>query len=624
MFIDDLFTGISDVVSKIGTDIKSLVARRTYLEVDTTVSDMAPVINAKLLVGEPVLLGKGVYPIGSTLLIQSNTSIFGLGKGVTTLKALPTLTGNVMETAGLQANTDNNDFTLRDFTIDGGYLPGDWNASTPALRTTGSGLVVQGYGWDIDIELYNCPEHFFIAEDIVTSIPKSQDNWCRLKLNSRVCGKEGIILYGTNDFIAPELFCGLFGLLPRPEADTTMAVSTRYPTDGYVDGIVLDGINIELGTVHVYAGWSGRGFVTRGTCRLKCEHLISESNNGQVEISSGTYGAGITKLETRNLGVLHPNWTATIPTYTLGDRRWTVLSCASTSPFSLGEVTIYRNVPMTTKRVVGCLGAYLTGFFIKADFICNNTQTEASGGSETGGVFKAGDGIYITGGSNTINVLSRSTKGKLVYLADTSRENLVRVNAKDNEGICVYLAGNNNDVSGIVYGNLGSQGALYRDGGATNSYRNSRVNLTMRNCTVFFETLNNPLSEVIDLLIEARSTDIVWQGTAIDRNRSQRWFIDANINNTAVGTRGRTLSTTYSETITTEQTITVAHKWLYAPSVEQVMWSLSDSATISNAVVEYIRLNSIDATNLTFKVKLSTAATNGAAANTKLNVVILP
>jgi hypothetical protein len=596
----------------------------TILKSSGDTTDRATEINALLAAGGRVDLGVGVFWVGSSLLLNNKSYLAGAGRGATIIKALPTLTGNIIQTAGLGVS-DVYDFGLSAFSLDGNYLSGDWSSSASVInRSLGNCIELQGAGWDVDIECYNTPETAFVARDLMAAVPKSQSTWCRLAIDSRVSGKEGVVLLGTNDYIVPEIFVGLAGMLPRPSSSTTFAVSTRYAGQP-VDGVVLDGINVEVGTIHAYACWSGRGFATRNTCRLKVDHLISESNNGQVHLSAGTYGAGIGKLETRNLGVLHPNWTAAIPAYTAPDSRWDVLTVETLAPFSLGDVYIYRNVPMSIQRVVGTLGANLTGDHICGRFFLNNTQTEVSGGPESGGVFKTGDGLRITGKYNDIVVDSRSTRGACITLETTSRANTIRLNIRDNDGRALVLRGNDHKIDGVIYGNIGTaNAALYRDAGGTNSYRNSRVDLTLKNCELNIETVGQPATEALNLTVEARSTDIVFTGTALDRNRQQMWRINALFGTAFKTTCGRTKSTTYDETIITEQTITVAHDWLFAPAVEQVSWSLSDSASISNAVVDYIRLNSVDATNLVFKVKLSAPATNGGAANTKLNIQIAP
>jgi hypothetical protein len=619
--MNPLFADIKTTLTTIAGHIKSLYARHTPLLALANSTDRSAEIQALIDAGKPVWLGAGTFWLGSTLKIRNGTSLRGLGKGTTVLRALPTLVGNVVETATLGV-TDVYDFTVVELTIDGNYLSGDWSASTSTIvRSQGNCIEIQGAGYEVVIECYNAPESFAITRDLMQSVPKSQDTFYILDINARVCGKEGIVMYGTNDGSLPNAFIGLFGLLPYSQASTNFALSTRYSGEP-VDGIVLDGVNVEVGRVHAYAGWSGVGLRTRGNCRLAANHIISESNNGQIVLSSGTYGGGIAMTDIRNMGMLHPNWTAAIPVYSGPSERWDGITCYA-SKYNLGNVLVNRTVPSSTKRVLGVLGVNIVGDYVRAAITLSNSLGDASGGAESG-VYKSGGLLLLQGKySSGISVASQNCRGTLVEFSAASRSNVVTVASNGTEGRGVILRGNSNRVTGSIYGNIGStNAALYRDGGATNNYRNNAAELTLHNCELNFESFGTPTSERIHLTIEARSTDILMTGTAIDRSRAQDWRWTVVQNNLPLSNIGRVLTTTYDETITTEQTIVVPHLWPYTPSLAQFNPSISDTATISNAVVQYVRPNSVDATNVTLKIKLSAAASNGAAANSLLNISV--
>lgn len=72
---------------------------------------------------------------------------------------------------------------------------------------------------------------------------------------------------------------------------------------------------------------------------------------------------------------------------------------------------------------------------------------------------------------------------------------------------------------------------------------------------------------------------------------------------------------------TNEQTLTFAHYYLYAPTLDQVQTQLVDTTALTDYEVAYIKVVSADATNVTVKVKLKTASvTTGQWASLRVGI----
>jgi hypothetical protein len=174
-----------------------------------------------------------------------------------------------------------------------------------------------------------------------------------------------------------------------------------------------------------------------------------------------------------------------------------------------------------------------------------------------------------------------------------------------------------------------------RDAGATNGVRGNHimgtVSATVTSRVAFQSIQGTPVSEIISIAAVLPSSGVLFAGTGPDHGRAQVWDLTATVGTSRIATNilvqlvgiytGTPAAGQWDEAITTEQTVVVDHDFPYTPDVKQVQYSISDSATISDGVIQYMRLNSISATQLTFKIKMSSAAT-GAQANTRLNIRI--
>jgi hypothetical protein len=258
--------------------------------------------------GGDILIPAGDYMV-STLIPRDYVTLVGEGRYVTYLRQIVGTNATM-----IASSADLRGFRAFDFSTNGNYFIGAWNDNPGVLgNTSGGGVDIKPISCELDIAINNhAGIGCLIRNADVPSLSAEYDVQTVISVEGKDFGKEGLIIAGMPDGIVQKVFLGRCGILPRPTADTQLAVSSYYPGDP-VDGVVVDDRNIEFQLVHVYACWSGTGFRTRDSVRLTGGEIISESNLQQVNLSVGTYGSA--KFDGRRFGLLHPNWTAPIPAY---------------------------------------------------------------------------------------------------------------------------------------------------------------------------------------------------------------------------------------------------------------------------------------------------------------------
>ena len=320
------------------------------------------------------------YYLHSGLTIKTNTVIRGAGQGLTTLKLKNGSNKDTFLSENFATGGHIYYFRISDLTIDGGYLDNpswatdtslaqgsaidnvNWTVGTNVIANSlGSGIKFIGYGHKIEnIEIKNCAENFIFIDNPI-SYPRNKDRYGYIKnINAFVCGKEGIVYKSSGDAYMYDIVLGLAGILPRPTSDTVLPVSTLYPTENGVHGILFDTANVELHNLHVFACWAGTGIKSIGTCRLHGSNITSEANRSQIHLSNKTYGY-FSGVSTRNIGLLHPNWAGTIPTITVADPRYDAITIESDAGFLISNLVIFRTTTLSpVKRVVGARDLILT------------------------------------------------------------------------------------------------------------------------------------------------------------------------------------------------------------------------------------------------------------------------
>ncbi|WP_241162851.1 glycosyl hydrolase family 28-related protein [Escherichia coli] len=522
----------------------------------------------------------GTY-LFSTLAIPDGCVINGSGYTQTTLK-------QISGTNATAITATANNFTLTNLGIDGNYFTSAWNAATGVLgNTSGNGLEVQGFGFTIDILLNNVPGIGAWFKDPGAENSASRIALYDISIVGRDFGQEGIIIQGPNDGILRKAWIGRAGILPRPLAESSVATSTVYP-GAEVDGIVIDGANIEIGDVHTYAAWSGTAFRTRNTVRLtEGGRVIAESSRAQINISANTYGSAF--FDIRSLSLLHPNWTGDIPYYTLPNASFDGATIAASAGFSC-RITCKRTITQPA-RVVGSTAVVVTN---DAQVEMNFSNSTAPAGDAEAGRLYSGIGLY-----------SSSSVG-----------GMLKVSGKNCNGELVYLDG----AGQTVTFNARSCTVAIRRSSKQNSMRGNSITGSVYRCDTGFVSEGTPASENISISMELLSGQTPFYGDPPDLNRSQNWNISAAINNIGYSTIQR-LSETIDISTPGSKDISIPHKFLYKPDFRQIQLTIDDRATpTTSTVIAWVK--DVTNTDVVVGYRVDTGDSNNERANLRVNVMI--
>ncbi len=522
----------------------------------------------------------GTY-LFSTLAIPDGCVINGSGYTQTTLKQI-----SGTNSTAVIANANN--FEITNLGIDCNYFTSAWNAATGVLgNTSGNGLEVQGFGFTIDILLNNVPGIGAWFKDPGAENSASRIALYDISIVGRDFGQEGIIIQGPNDGILRKAWIGRAGILPRPLAESSVATSTVYP-GSEVDGIVIDGANIEIGDVHTYAAWSGTAFRTRNTVRLtEGGRVIAESSRAQINISANTYGSAF--FDIRSLSLLHPNWTGDIPYYTLPNASFDGATIAASAGFSC-RITCKRTITQPA-RVVGSTAVVVTN---DAQVEMNFSNSTAPAGDAEAGRLYSGIGLY-----------SSSSVG-----------GMLKVSGKNCNGELVYLDG----AGQTVTFNARSCTVAIRRSSKQNSMRGNNITGSVYRCDTGFVSEGTPASENISISMELLSGQTPFYGDPPDLNRSQNWNISASINNIGYSTIQR-LSETLDISTPGSKDISIPHKFLYKPDFRQIQLTIDDRATpTTSTVIAWVK--DVTNTDVVVGYRVDTGDSNNQRANLRVNVMI--
>jgi hypothetical protein len=217
------------------------------------------------------------------------------------------------------------------------------------------------------------------------------------------------------------------------------------------------------------------------------------------------------------------------------------------------------------------------------------------------------DGLVISGNANQIGLVNAtvwsSSTGKTAINISGGQNSIGQVflgtSGINNDGI--LISGGDNSVTGIyVAGFTGTGKTALKISGSFNRVVGELTN----NATNFNRSAGT--FNVADLRISTSGSQIAVAGAAPDTTDR----FDIRSAGTQHGaTNISTISASVPMDITTAQTITVAHGLLYTPSIQNIALTLLDSSPSSTAYqVAYMRVNSVDATNVTIGLKLAVAA----------------
>jgi len=522
----------------------------------------------------------GTY-LFSTLTIPDGCIINGSGYTQTTLK-------QIVGTNATAVIANANNFEITKLGIDCNYFTSAWNSASGTLgNTTGNGLEVQGFGFTIDILLNNVAGVGAWFKNPGPENSASRITIYDISIVGRDFGKEGIIIQGPNDGMLRKAWIGRAGILPRPAAETAAATSSVY-TGAEVDGIVIDGANVEIGDVHTYACWSGTGFRTRNTVRLsEGGRVIAESSRAQVNISANTYGSAF--FDVRSLSLLHPNWTATIPAYTLPNASFDGVTIAASAGF-VCRITCKRTITQTA-RVVGTTAVVVTND-AQVDMYYSNS-TAPSGDAEAGNLY-SGIGLY----------------------SSSSQGGMLKVSGKNCNGDLVYLAG----AGQTVIFNARTCTVGLRRVSPTNSLRGNNITGSIYRCATGFVSTGQPASENVNLTMEMLTGQVPFTGDSPDLGKSQNWNISASVNNVGYSTSQR-LSANLDISTAGDKTVSIPHRFLYTPDFRQIQLTIDDRSTPTTSSLT-CWVNDITATNIVVGYRPSAADTDTSRANLRVNVMV--
>lgn len=593
------FGAIGDgTVHLLSEQFATLVEAQSVYPFVTSLSQSIDAVAIQAAINAVAAIGGGSlrFPSGTYLVDQVvwKTGVYGYGDGhsETVIMQIAGSNKDFVISDGY-GTSDIYRFGIRDMSFNGNYFISLWNANPGVLgNTSGFGLKMQAHNFKIDIGLSNIAGVGAYFKQPVNSSGGNYDTTSELSLDGRDFGQEGVVLEGDNDWIVNKLIIGRCGILPLPAAATTAPTSTLYPASP-VHGIVLDGINVEIKLIHVYACWGGTGFVTLNAVRLsKGGRIISESNNAQVDISANTYGAATFQL--RNLALIHPNWSGTVPTYAYPNRKYDGITIDA-DRFDC-DIDVFRTIT-GINRVIGVTAVVInSGAKVRA----RHANSGAPSGDPEFGHDYSGDFCVIAGQGANVDLTSTRCYGNAVKLL----------------GIANFIT--------FAVGKQVTGSAFYRDAG-TNSQRGNIVSGTIVDCTTGFTStgtggVGTPMSEVLNISMELKTGQVPFTGVAPDLSRGQIWNICASVANVKFGTKSNittgALDLTGSPAI---KTIAVAHNFLYTPSFKQVTASIQDQATLSKTPPTY-SINAIDATNVTIAYYYPT--TPDAAANHIINISV--
>ncbi|KUQ05633.1 hypothetical protein AWI07_03690 [Enterobacter roggenkampii] len=471
--------------------------------------------------------------------------------------------------------------------VDGNYFLNDWRSTRGEVgNQTGNGLVIKARGFRLDVLLNNVAGAGAWFQN-----PGLENSSARIPLHDisiegRDFGKEGVVFQGPGDGIIRKMWIGRSGLLPRPAAESTIAMSDIYPGEP-VDGIVIDGTTVEIRDIHTYAHWSGTGFRTRNNVRLtKGGRVITESSRSQAYIGQGTYGSLF--LDVRNQSLLHPNWAAAVPVYSGIMPEFDMVTIDADFGLKI-EMTI-RKMKIDSPYVIGARGLVVNGS-CETDTLFANSMAKV--GPETGKLY-SGDAV--------------------LYACDHGGSH--RLTAQNVNGIAANVIGAGMNIDLNVWN---AETGLKRSS-ATNSMRGNTITGSLYRCGTAFNSVGNPTSEIINLSSEQITGQTPFIGDTPDLNRAQVWNISASVNNVGYST-SRRLSIDIDAATTAAKTAKIAHGFLYKPDFKQVQLTIDDRATPTTAVFKRLAINDITDTEITIAYEFSTSDVT-AAANLRANINI--
>ena len=507
----------------------------------------------------------------------------GAGRGVTVITQASGENRDIIKSARFDLLTGKGplmsapkNFGASNLTVDGNYLEDYARASTggdsTVNNTAGYGVRIFGSKYHFDIEIVNCAQVGFYSEAYdYTGYGYEQDS--TIRLSGRVFGKEAIVFRGPADINIEHVIIGCPGWLATESArNSTIVMSDLFPgepvhvmvSDETVVGSQRYNGHHEFTFVHLYGNYNGYGYKTINTGRLKGSHLVCENCRG------GAY---------------------------FGNRVWgevSIIECHSNgrNPSTLaGTLEVFPDIDVYS----------LQSFTFSSTIRRSQMEALSYIGLRSAGKLTRGNVSYYPIGTIPAN-------SPVAVITSKDSEYDIMLNGVS--GDAVSVAGVNNRVS--VNGSDVTSGSLVtRVGGSSGQNRNNDIRINAHNVANILNLDGLVTTESIKIVGELNTGQTVVSGTAIDMvSRGISLDIAARVNGV--------LATSYDvgrvnldNTVTTEQTITVSHNYFQTPDAAQISFNLYDPSPTYTGALQYLYLQSITATQLTFVYKLSAIGTGG-------------
>ena len=516
-------------------------------------------------------LVSGVYWKGCGFGVTIITQADGSNKDIVISENFNSLTGN-----GPLINAPIN-FGAVNITIDGNYLDDYLLASgggnTTVNNTIGYGVKIFCSKFKIDLEIVNCPQVGFYSEAYdYTGYNYEQDSTIRLQ--GRVYGKEGFVFRGPADINIEHVYMGCAGwLATNTLRQSSVVMSDIFPGEPVhvmvSDESIVTGSNRynghhEFGIIHLYGNYSGYGYKTINTGRLKGSHLICENCRGGAYFGTRVWGE-ISILECHSNGRNPSSLVGTLEIFPdIDNYSLQSFSFNSTVRRSQMEATTYIGLRSSGKQTSCKINFFQIGTLTGTSQVAN-----------------------ITGQDSNYDIVLSGVSGNAVTYAGIN--NRISVNGSD-----------------MSTGNL-----VTRTAGASSQNRNNNVVINARNVANVLYLDGLVSTESIKIVAELGSGQTITAGSSIDMvGRGISLDIAARVNG-VLATSYDVGKTNLDNTVTTEQTITVNHNYFQTPDAAQISFNLYDPSPTYAGAMQYLYLQSITATQLTFVYKLSSIGTGG-------------
>ena len=260
--------------------------------------------------GGIVFLPKGIYMQSSTLTIYSNVHLLGAGERVSIIRKMTGMATDAIRTSGFSTFTGTTvvgnevpiNFSIKHITLEGNYMYEDPTSKTYTsyVNTSGGGVKIYGRRFELDCEIINMAGvGLWVEMDYTEVSPTNDTKDYVIDAEIRDTKEECFILKKLSDGRINHLWARGAGRRIESEQNDTPLVSPTYASSGYTytDNIVFDNAGAEIGQIHSWGGFCGRGIRTVGALRVISDSIITESCiYGGVLINDGAYGE-ISKLK---------------------------------------------------------------------------------------------------------------------------------------------------------------------------------------------------------------------------------------------------------------------------------------------------------------------------------------